>query len=111
MSKKYTLKDSQTDWDRINVMQDEDIDLSDIPEITEDQMTQARLRFSGKPIPKNKIRVNIMLDADIVAYFKTQAGGQGYQTLINETLRANIRSHDLATILRRIIREELGTNR
>jgi len=31
-------------------MQDKDIDLSDIPEITEDQFTKAKLRFGGKPI-------------------------------------------------------------
>ena len=29
MNKKYTSKDSQTDWQRITTMQDEDIDLSD----------------------------------------------------------------------------------
>ncbi|MEH2058619.1 MAG: hypothetical protein V7K97_21200 [Nostoc sp.] len=30
-------------------MQDEDIDLSDIPEVTEEQMKQAVLRVGGKP--------------------------------------------------------------
>lgn len=107
MSNKSTSKDSQTDWKRINTMKDEDIDLSDIPEITEDQMARARLRLGGKPVPKGKVRVNIFLDANIVAYFKAQAGGRGYQTLINEALKDNIRQQDLETILRRVIREEL----
>jgi uncharacterized protein (DUF4415 family) len=31
------------------------------------------------------------LDAAIVAYFKAQARGRGYQTLINEVLKENIR--------------------
>jgi uncharacterized protein (DUF4415 family) len=88
-------------------MKDEDIDLSDIPEITEDQMARAELRIGGKPVPKGKVRVNIFLDANIVAYFKTQAGGRGYQTLINEALKDNIRYQDLEAILRRVIREEL----
>lgn len=34
-----------------------------------------------------KQRISIHLDADIIAYFKAQAGGRGYQTLINQTLR------------------------
>jgi len=88
-------------------MEDSDIDLSDIPEISEDQMMQAKLRFDGKPMPKSKIRVNILLDADIVAFFKTHAGGKGYQTLINEALRKSIRTEDLETMLRRTIRDEL----
>ena len=100
-------KDSQTDWQRITTMQDKDIDLSDIPEVTEDQMAQAKLRIGGKPVAKGKVRVNIFLDAEVVAYFKAKAGGRGYQTLINEALKANIRDHELEAILRRVIREEL----
>jgi uncharacterized protein (DUF4415 family) len=107
MNKKYTSKDSQTDWQRITTMQDKDIDLSDIPEVTEDQMAQAKLRIGGKPVAKGKVRVNIFLDVEVVAYFKAKAGGRGYQTLINEALKANIRNHELETILRRVIREEL----
>lgn len=107
MSKKSTSKDSQTDWERINTIQDEDIDLSDIPEVTEEQMARAKLRIGGKPVPKGKVRVNIFLDANVIAYFKTQAGGRGYQTLINEALKAKIRNQDLEAILRRVIREEL----
>jgi uncharacterized protein (DUF4415 family) len=34
-----------------------------------------------------KTRINIHLDNDVVAYFKQQAGGRGYQTLINKALR------------------------
>jgi hypothetical protein len=30
------------------------------------------------------------LDADLVAFFKAKAGGRGYQTLINETLRGHL---------------------
>ena len=107
MNKKYTSKDSQTDWQRITAMQDKDIDLSDIPEVTEDQMAGAKMRIGGKPVAKGKVRVNIFLDAEVVAYFKAKAGGRGYQTLINESLKANIRDHELETILRRVIREEL----
>jgi len=107
MRKKSTLNDSQTEWERINAMEDEDIDTSEVPEITEQQMQKAALRFGGKPVAKGKVRINILLDAGVVAYFKSQAGGRGYQTLINEALKASIRERELESTIRRIIREEL----
>jgi len=107
MNKKSIIKDSQTDWERISKMSDEDIDLSDIPEVSEDKLKDAQVRFGGKPIPKEKIRVNIFLDTDIVAYFKTIAGGRDFHAVINDALRNNIRQQKLERILRRVIREEL----
>lgn len=107
MKKKYTSKDSQTDWERISKMEDKDIDFSEIPEITEGQFARSQLRLGGKPVPKGKVRVNILLDAPVVAYFKSQAGGRGYQTLINQALKTNILHNDLEMILRRVIREEI----
>jgi uncharacterized protein (DUF4415 family) len=109
MNKKSSLKHSQTDWERIDAVRDKEIDTSEIPEVREDQVKKAVLRFGGKPVPRGKVRINILLDAEVVAYFKARAGGRGYQTLINEALKANIRSRDLESTLRRIIREELET--
>ena len=60
-----------------------------------------------------KERITIRLDADILAWFRTQvAGGGNYQTLINEALRGHIaeREGTLERTLRRIIREELHTS-
>jgi uncharacterized protein (DUF4415 family) len=88
-------------------MSEQDIDLSEIPEITEEQMERATLRVGGEPIAQGKVRANIYLDADVVAYFKARAGGRGYQTLINDTLRTSVLAEDLETVLRRIVREEL----
>ena len=48
MSKESTLKGSQTDWEALEKMEDEDIDLSEIPEVTAEQITQATLRVGGK---------------------------------------------------------------
>ncbi|MEH1920121.1 BrnA antitoxin family protein [Nostoc sp.] len=86
MSNSFSFKASQTDWERIDAMQDEDIDLSDIPEVTEEQMKQAVLRVGGKPVERSQQRVDLLLDAFIVEYFKTKAGEQGYQVLINQAL-------------------------
>ncbi len=107
MKKESTSKASQTDWEVLEKMSDEDIDLSDIPEVTAEQMTQATLRVDGKLASKGKVRVNIYLDAEVVDYFKAKAGGRGYQTLINERLKESIRAEELETVLRRVIREEM----
>ncbi len=92
-------------------MKDDDIDLSDIPEITDKIFAEAVLRSGGKKVSKRKLRVNILLDADIVAYFKAASGGKGYQTLINETLRNFISQDDMEKMLRQVIREELAEYR
>jgi uncharacterized protein (DUF4415 family) len=107
VSKSFSSKVSQTDWERIDAMQDEDIDLSDIPEVTEEQIKQAVLRVGGKPVERDQRRVEILLDAFIVEYFEAKTGEQGYQTLINQALTEYIHNRDLENRLRSIVREEV----
>ena len=58
-----------------------------------------------------KRRVTIMLDDAVVRAYKARAGGRGYQTLINETLRRGLQADaakdDLREVVRQVIREEL----
>ncbi|MBS4097756.1 MAG: BrnA antitoxin family protein [Sulfuricella sp.] len=67
----------------------------------------------GAVIPASgKTRITIFLDDDILEAFRAraEAQGKGYQTLINETLRAAIQpEHSPVTeeSLRRVLREEL----
>ncbi|HEY3799120.1 MAG TPA: BrnA antitoxin family protein [Caulobacteraceae bacterium] len=61
-------------------MPDEEIDLSDIPEIPDSAVLY-------RPI---KQPVTIRLDADIVSWFKQQAGDRPYQTEINSVLRKHV---------------------
>ena len=107
MSKPSTSAISRTDWARLDAMQDDDIDPSEIPEVTEEQMVRAVLRVGGEPVERGKRRVTMFLDAFIVEYFKAKAGERGYQTLINDALVEYIRGHELEALLRRVIREEL----
>jgi len=58
-----------------------------------------------------KKQVNMMLDVAVIEYFKTKAGGRGYQTLINETLRQAMGREALEKVLRRIVREEMRSRR
>ena len=68
--------------------------------------------------PTGKTRITIMLDDDVIAYFrdKAEAQGTGYQTMINAALRDAVKGHDKRnkdnqplTVggLRRVLREEL----
>lgn len=60
-----------------------------------------------------KTRITIYLDDDVLAAFRARAAqeGRGYQTLINDALRAAL-DPDTAPVtvetLRRVLREELG---
>ena len=73
----------------------------------------------GAVIPSpGKTRITIMLDDDVIEYFRNQAeaGGVGYQTLINALLRQAAHGADTkktvakpltVATLRRVLREEL----
>lgn len=65
-----------------------------------------------------KTRITIMLDDDLIEFFraKAEAQGTGYQTMINATLRATVADEQgkaaddqplTAALLRQILREEL----
>ena len=101
MSKNSTLK---------NIPEDE------YPEISAEEMSRAHYRVGMKDVTREewhttvnakKQRINIMLDASIIAWFRAQAGDRGYQTLINETLKQAINHKDLESTLRRVVREEI----
>ena len=63
---------------RLEALRDEDIDLSDIPELTEEQLSEG-----FRP-------TNVMLDAKLVGWFKEHAGDKPYQTEINRVLRQHV---------------------
>ena len=56
-----------------------------------------------------KQRVSIMLDGDIIAYYKSKAGERGYQTLINQALHDAMQHEGIENMLRKVIREEFRT--
>lgn len=92
-----TLGDTEgdrTDWDRIDSLTDKEIEQA-VAEDPDAQLLDAQwFRTAELVIPSSeKTRINIRLDEDIVAYFKQQ--GRGYQTRINDVLRAYVLSHQL----------------
>ena len=70
-------------------------DIDEVPPLTDAFFKRAVHRVDLKPVGK-KPKINIALDPDIVAFFKTRAGGRGYQTLINASLREIMREQALA---------------
>jgi uncharacterized protein (DUF4415 family) len=73
----------------------------------------------GAVIPSpGKTRITIMLDDDLIEFFraKAEAQGTGYQTMINSTLRATVSEEQgksvedkplTVAVLRKVLREEL----
>ena len=66
---------------------DDQIDTSDIPEITDEQWATARRGALFRPL---KTPVTIRLDADVVAWFKETAESGKYQSEINRVLRQHM---------------------
>lgn len=96
------------------------IDPDDAPELTAADLDRPDItwRVGGKVVSEaegkvvftaalKKQKINITLDPDVLAWFKQQAGGRGYQTLINATLREAMQRKTIEETLRRVIREEL----
>ena len=86
---KIARGDSRTSWRKANEMTGAKLDASieaDSDDVTgEPDWTQA---VKGIPIPKDHI--NIRIDHDVLEWFR--ANGRGYQTLINNVLRAFVES-------------------
>jgi uncharacterized protein (DUF4415 family) len=90
MKKIATSKKSRTDWKRVDALKDEDIDLSDIPEVSPEMFAKAIVRRGLKPVSR-KAQLTLRVDSDVLDWFRRQ--GQGYQTKINALLRAYMDAH------------------
>ncbi len=68
---------TQEAMDRFDAIREEDIDYSDIPELTDEMMAKAVRR---------KDLISLRVDPDVLEWFRAQ--GKGYQTKMNTVLRA-----------------------
>ncbi|WP_254449449.1 BrnA antitoxin family protein [Anabaena sp. UHCC 0253] len=84
------MNKSLTDWQRLETMEDEDIDFSDCPEITPSQFAKATVHRRTKYIPK-KEPIMLNIDKDVIEWFKSQ--GESYQNQINDLLRDYMQTH------------------
>jgi len=90
MRKSSTSRKSKTDWKRLDAMKDEDIDFSDIPEVTPEMFARGIVRRGFKPVIRKK-QLTLRVDGDVVEWYQKQ--GPGYQTRINSLLRAYMEEH------------------
>jgi uncharacterized protein (DUF4415 family) len=79
-------KTSETDWERLEAMTDEEIDTSDIPPLDDAFFARAKPR-----VPRNKVPVTISVDADVLAWYKAQ--GNSFHQRVNAALRIYAEAH------------------
>lgn len=79
---------SRTDWARIDAMSDDDIDTSDIPPLTEEELSRSWWRF---PAPARSVVTELTVDEDILAWFQSQ--GQDYPQRMRAALRLYAEAH------------------
>ena len=77
---------SRTDWARIDAMNDEDIDTSDIPPLSEEFFAKAQLRM-----PKSAVTTTVQVDPETFAWF--QAQGETAQQQMSVALRIYAEAH------------------
>ncbi|GHU02212.1 hypothetical protein FACS1894186_6450 [Alphaproteobacteria bacterium] len=89
----YTLEEvkkmpSQTDWERVRAMKDEDIDFSDIPDVA-DMLAEGKVRPVGRPRkPDAKQDTHIRFSPVVLAGLRKM--GKGWQTKTEEILRREL---------------------
>jgi uncharacterized protein (DUF4415 family) len=72
-------------------MKDEEIDLSDLPEIPPEKFAQAIVRKGLQPATR-KAQITLRVDTDVLDWFR--AKGTGYQSQMNAVLRAYKQAHE-----------------
>ena len=80
MKKKYL---APMTVEELEAMDDADIDLTDMPEITDEMWKNAKVIL---PERVEKTQITAKFDAEVVDWFKKQ--GRGYQTRMNAVLRS-----------------------
>ncbi|MEJ2748934.1 MAG: hypothetical protein P8183_13670 [Anaerolineae bacterium] len=80
MSKKDSSLHSQTDWKRLDAMEDKDIDLSDIPELTEEDFKHMRptaevFKERGLPYPiEGPVQVKVLKEDGSTEIYELDSG-------------------------------------
>ena len=81
-------EEEEAAWQRLKTMRDEDIDLSDIPDLSQ---RPGWRRVSDLVPEENKQQITLRLDAEVLAFFKST--GKRYQSRINAALREYMNAH------------------
>lgn len=82
---KQVIEDHREELDRLASMMDDEIDLSDMPELTDEEWDRT---IRGKYYKPVKQQLTLRPDADVVEWFKRTS--PKYQTAINGALRKHM---------------------
>lgn len=77
---------SETDWERIDALTDEEIDVSDIPPLAPEFFIKAAWR-----LPHQREEVTLNVDANVLAWYRAQ--GEDFQQRIEAALRIYADAH------------------
>jgi len=83
---------SKTDWERIDAMGDEDIDTSDIPPLTAEFWTKAKLRT-----PK-QITTSVQIDSETFEWFQSQGENAAQQMSVALKIYAEAHKSYITTV-------------
>ena len=86
MSENNLKNTSQTNWAKLETMNDEEIDTSDIPPLDEKFFANARLR-----IPRGKVAVMVSVEKEVVDWY--QAQGEESRALMSAALKIYAEAH------------------
>lgn len=96
------------DWNAVDALSLADMPDDDSPELSLAECSELAPLADVLPgLGIGKQRITIMLDEAVITAYKAKAGGRGYQTLINDTLRRALDTENVKEALREVIREEL----
>ena len=96
------------DWAAVDAAPKASVPDDESPALSRLQAAQLRPLTHALPdFSIGKTRITINLDDAVLQAYKARAGGRGYQTLINESLREALRKEQLADMVRAVVREEL----
>ncbi|HET6314668.1 MAG TPA: BrnA antitoxin family protein [Chloroflexia bacterium] len=79
-------KPSETDWARVDALEDDAIDTSDIPALTDAQFAKMTLR-----VPTELTAVTVSVDPEVLAWFRSQ--GEDFEQRINAALRVYVEAN------------------
>ena len=107
-----------SDLTKVDAHEIHSTEYDELPELTQADLDRGVWKIAGNEVSPaegktafrsamKKQKINITLDPDVLAWYRVQAGGRGYQTLINATLREAMTQRTMEETLRKVIREEL----
>jgi len=91
MKENNSNSSSKTNWERVDTLTDEDIDIADSPPLSEEFFAKAKWLMPGENMAHNTVKVELELDPKILAWFEAQ--GKDYPQRMQAALRLYAEAH------------------